>query len=198
MSEGAELNVAVEGMTDEANVRRLLAEFGHTAIRVFPSGGKGPLLEKLPRYNTAARHRPWLVLVDLDHHAECAAAARAQWLPSPSDGMCLRIAVPEAESWLLADRESLAGFLGVAVSRIPLDPESLDDPKQTLVNLARRSRWRAIRDGMVPSQASGRAVGPLYPTLVSQYVFGQWRPQVAAEYADSLRRFRVRVSELLA
>ncbi len=197
MSERAELNVAVEGMTDEALVRRLLAEFGHTAIRVFPSGGKGLLLEKLPRYNIAAQHRPWLVLIDLDHDAECAAAARALWLPRPSDEMCLRIAVPEAESWLLADRESLAGFLGVAVSHIPLHPESLDDPKQTLVNLARRSRRKAIREGMVPRQASGRAVGPLYASLVNQYVSGFWRPQVAAEYADSLRRCMLRVSELI-
>jgi len=198
MPERAELNVAVEGMTDEAIVRRVLGELGYAPIRVFPSGGKVALLQKLPRYNIAAQHRPWLVLVDLDHDAECAAAARALWLPSPSDDMCLRIAVPEAESWLLADRDSLAGFLGVVVSRIPLDPESLDDPKQTLVNLARRSRRRAVREGMVPRRASGRAVGPLYTSLVIQYVFGAWRPQVAAGYADSLRRFMLRVSELPA
>jgi len=197
MPERVELNVAVEGMTDEAIVRRVLGELGHTAIRVFLSGGKGLLLERLLRYNTAARHFPWLVLIDLDHDAECAAAARALWLPSQSDDMCLRIAVREAESWLLADRDTLAGFMGVTMSHIPLDPEALDDPKQALVNLARRSRRRAIREGMVPRQASGRAVGPLYTSLVNQYVLGSWRPQVAAEYADSLRRFVLRVSELI-
>lgn len=191
-----ELYVAIEGATDEAIVRRVLGEIGHASMRLFVSGGKGALLNRLPSYNQAARHQPWLVLIDLDHDAECAAAARRQWLASPSQGMCLRIAVREVESWLLADSESIARFLGVPRSRIPLDAEALDDPKQTLVDLARHSRRREIREAMVPRQASGRVVGQLYVSMINQFVANSWRPQIAAQHADSLRRFMLRVCDL--
>jgi hypothetical protein len=50
--------------------------------------------------------------------------------------MC-RFAVNELESWLLADREGLANFLGIAVSRMPICPEREEFPKKTLVNISR-------------------------------------------------------------
>jgi len=60
---------------------------------------------------------------------------------------------------VLADRQRLARFLRIPMTRIPPDPEVVDHPKEFLVNLARRSRARAIREDMVPTQQSGRQVG---------------------------------------
>lgn len=54
--------------------------------------------------------------------------------------MCFRIAVREVEAWLLADAEQAAGFLAVPLARIPAEPETLPDPKATLIALAGRSR----------------------------------------------------------
>ena len=46
----------------------------------------------------------------------------------------------------MADAETLAGYLEIARNKVPVDTESLDFPKTTLVNLARRSRRKRIRE----------------------------------------------------
>ncbi len=190
-------SAAVEGPTDEAVLRRVVEHLGATLGPVYGKTGKATLLRQLSGYNQAARLRPWIVLVDLDRDAECAPPARAQWLPTPAAHMCLRIAVREVESWLLADRETLAVFLAVAHSRIPVHPEDLDNPKETLVNLARGSRRRDIRVDMVPRQQSGRSEGPAYASRLIEYAQGPWRPDVAMQHADSLQRLCSRVAALI-
>src|SRR6266849_4052476 len=140
---------AVEGLVDEAVARRLIAQVGATPGPVYGRNGKEFLRQRLGGYNLASQHSPWLVIVDLNHEVGCAPDLRLQWLPAPARFMCFRVAVRETEAWLLADRERIARFLGVAIARVPRDPEALDDPKQTVVNLASRSRRRAIREEMV-------------------------------------------------
>ena len=114
-----------------------------------------------------------------------------KWLDSPAPRMCFRIAVRAVETWLLADRQRLAQFLSIPVSRIPPVLEAVDDPKLLLVNLARHSRQRATREDMVPRQRSGRKVGPAYASRLMEFVEDTttgWRPDVAAEESDSLKR----------
>lgn len=97
----------------------------------------------------------------------------------------------QIEAWLFADRERLARFLSVASSRIPQDPESLDNPKQTMVNLARQSRRRQIIEDMVPRPNSGRNVGPAYTSRLIEFVqdaTNGWNPGVASRLSDSLNR----------
>lgn len=191
-------SAAVEGPTDEAVLRRVVEHLGATLGPVYGKTGKATLLRQLHSYNQAAQFWPWIVLVDLDRDAECAPPARTQWLPTTATHMCFRIAVREIESWLLADRETLADFLGVALSRIEANPEALDDPKATLVNLARRSRRRGIRVDMVPRPESGRSEGPAYTSRLIEYAQGFWRPEIAAQHADSLQRLCRRVAELIS
>ena len=112
--------------------------------------------------------------------------------------MCFRVAVRQIEAWLLADSERLARFLSIAIARVPVDPEALDNPKETLVNLARHSRRRDIREDMVPRPRSGRSVGAAYTSRLIEFAETQWRPEIAAERADSLRRCRIRIERLIA
>lgn len=191
-------SAAVEGPSDEAVLRRVVEHLGVALGPVYGKSGKATLLKQLHSYNQAARYQPWIVLVDLDRDAECAPPARTQWLPTTTTHMCFRIVVREIESWLLADRETLADFLGVALSRIEATPEALDDPKATLVNLARRSRRRNIRVDMVPRPESGRSEGPAYTSRLIEYAQGAWRPEIAAQHADSLQRLCRRVTELIS
>jgi hypothetical protein len=80
-----------------------------------------------------------LMLVDfMDTGLECPPEVPVAWLPDRCSKMLLRAVVREIESWLLADASGISRFLGVSVSLVPRDPESLKDPKQSLVNLARR------------------------------------------------------------
>lgn len=182
---------AIEGPIDEAVLRRLVQHVGATLGPVYGKNGKKQLQRQIHGYNQAARFTPWVVLVDLDHDADCAPPLKAAWLPNPAPYLCFRVAVREVEAWLLADRERLARFISVEVSHIPRTPEAVADAKQTLVNLARRSRRRAIREDMVPRPESGRQVGPAYTSRLIEFVEDTqngWRPDVAAAASESLSR----------
>lgn len=185
------VNVLVEGITDEAVIRRVLGYVGLTCGTVYGKRGKSDLLRRLPNYNQAARFAPWLVVVDLNQDAECAPDFVRSVLPNPAGRMQFRVAVRAIEAWLLADAERLAAFLGVPVARIPPNPDAEPDPKTTLINLARRSRRRAIHEDIVPLEGSGGRVGPGYPGRLIEFVTATkhlWRPEVAVQRSDSLRR----------
>lgn len=185
------ISCAVEGLVDEALVKRL-GEHLHAPIgHVYGKKGKDYPKQKIEGFNNAARFKPWIVLIDLDHDYECAPPLIESLLPSQFSNMCFRVAVREAEAWILADRENLANFLSIHVSKIPPCPESIPDPKLTIVNLARQSRKREIQADMVPRPASGRLVGPAYTSRLIEFIEDQkngWRPDVASQYSDSLNR----------
>ncbi len=182
---------AVEGDVDEAVVRCLIEHIQARTRAVYGRNGKGHLHRRLSGYNQAARFSPWIVLVDLDHDSECAPPFRDSWLPDPSQYMCFRVAVRAVKAWLMADRERLARFLSVDLARIPQNVESVSHPKLTMVEIAQHSRRREIREDMVPRAGSGRVVGPAYTARLIEFVmvakFG-WRPEVAAECSESLKR----------
>lgn len=188
MAGGIVISAAVEGIVDEAVVRKLIAHTGATPGAVYGKEGKASLRKKIADYNSAAQRRPWIVLVDLDRDDDCAPPLRNAWLPQPAPHLCFRVAVREVEAWLLADAERLAGFLSVARSKLPPDPERLADPKTTMVNLARSSRRHAVQEDMVPRKGSGRQVGPAYSSRLIEFVSSSWQPDVAARRSDSLRR----------
>lgn len=188
MADGIAISAAVEGVVDEAVVRKLIAYAGAMPGDVHGRQGKAFLRQRMVGYNHAARHSPWIVLVDLDRDADCAPSLRAAWLPAPSPRLCFRIAVREVESWLMADAERLSEFLRVARSRLPRAPERIQDPKTEMVNLARNSRRRDIRDDMVPRPESGRSVGAAYASRLIEFVADRWRPDHAARRCESLRR----------
>jgi hypothetical protein len=181
----------VEGDLDEAVLRRVVACAGLSLGRTYGRKGKPFLLQSIDGYNNAARFFPWIVLIDLDGDCDCAPECIEQWLPDPAPHMCLRVAVRAIEAWVLADRERIANWLGVPAARIPENPDRLDDPKRRLIDLARSSRRRALRDDLVPREGSGREVGALYTARMTEFVQDEndgWRPDLALRVSDSLRR----------
>ena len=188
----------VEGASDEGMARSILIECGLMPGIVSGRHGKDHIKKKIRGYNHAAKRIPWFVLVDLDDPNSCPAELCNIWLPEPGNFMVLRVAVVEMESWLMADREMTATFLGVAISKVPTMPDGLPDPKQYLINLARRSRKREIREGLVPRIGSGALVGPTYASDIGNFGRTQWRPNVAAQNSPSLARCIARLRELAA
>lgn len=188
MSAVVTISAAVEGSLDEAVVSRLIRHVGGRLGTVYGKNGKPFLRDRIGGYNNAARHAPWLVLVDLDTEGDCAPPMCAAWLPHPAPRMCFRVAVRAVEAWLMADPERLAPFIGTARSKVPATPETLEHPKHTMVGLARLSRRREVRQDMVPRHGSLRTEGPAYTARLMEYAADHWRPDVAAERADSLRR----------
>jgi hypothetical protein len=128
------------------------------------------------------------VLRDLDFDSACPGQLCQQLVSRKSANLLLRIPVRSIESWLLADGDSLAAYLRISKSLVPANPEELDHPKRDLVNLARRSRSRRVREAMVPSEGMTIPVGPAYTDSIIEFVAEQWDPQRACQTSASLRR----------
>ncbi|MBK8978723.1 MAG: hypothetical protein IPM29_22725 [Planctomycetes bacterium] len=190
------VNIVVEGPTDEAVARRLLDDAGLLVDRVFGGRGKSNLDARLAGFAKAARRSPWFVLRDLDQDADCAPTLVARLVPVRPVLLSVRIAVRELEAWLLADRERAASWLGVSVSLVPRDPDSEPNPKSTLLNLARRSKHRAILEDLIPPRDSTSIVGRGYRSQILRFASERWRPSVAALSSDSLARCLRAVDEL--
>jgi hypothetical protein len=187
------VQLVVEDPLSEAVVRRLLQDLPIAIGACYGRQGFGYIRKKIGAFNHAAKVCPFLVLTDLDTR-ECAAALIREWLPQHRHpNLLFRVAVREVESWLLADPAGLAAFLGIASRIIPTDPDSLDDPKRTLIDLTRTSRKRDLREAIVPRPGSTAAIGPDYNGALAGFVAQNWNPVEAGRRSDSLRRFRIAV-----
>ncbi len=184
------VNIAVEDSLSDAVLRRLLAASSQrfAVTQSFSRGGFGYLKSKIKGFNVAARGTPFVVLTDLDS-SPCAASLIEQWLPVPKHhNLLFRVAVREVEAWLLADRSNLAEHLAVSVAHIPRDPDALHDPKNELIEAAKKSRRREIRESIVPARNTTAKQGPDYNDFLGRFVASTWEPDVAKNSSESLRR----------
>jgi len=191
-------DLLVEGPTDEAVGRRLLAATGHLPGTCYGRRGCTFIQRSIAGYAQRARFgAPMLALVDLmDFEYECAPSLALALLPNRPDLLLLCVVVRELESWILADRDGIADFLGVSKALVPATPETLADPKRTLVNLARRSRKRLIREAMVPLPGMSASIGPGYVLEVQHFVDQHWNLNRARAASRSLNRCLERLQAL--
>lgn len=183
--------VAVEDPLSEAITRKLLAEVRPDlpVTTVLGNRGNGYLRAKAREMNRVAAKLPVFLLTDLDSPARCPPSVIAEWLSArPAENLLFRVAVVEVESWVLADREQAAAFIGVPDHRIPLDTDAIPDPKQFLVNLARRSRSADLRTDLVPAAGSTATVGPMYNPRLGFFVSKHWSAIRARTASASLDR----------
>lgn len=151
------------------------------------------LKKNLARYTQIARLHPVLCLADTD--GKCALRMRQQWLPGGfPDRFHLRLAVPEIESWVMADRNALANFLVISEATIPERLDELHDPKQVILNLAARSRRKNIRQEVVSKSGNKPGIG--YNAHLREFLSQYWRPHIAGENSPSLARAIRRLTEL--
>ncbi len=191
------VTAAVEGPSDEAALRQIVQTVGVQLGEVYGRNGKVQVVRSLGGYNYAARHEPWVVLIDLDNEA-CVVSALNTWLPEPSDLMCLRVAVRELEAWLLADRERFSQYFSVSLALIPMSPDDLQDPKLALLNLVRRSRRSSIKFDMLPDPKLGQSIGPAYTAKIIEFINAEdgWRANIAAQSSPSLQRAIEAIAQL--
>ncbi len=184
------INLAVEDSLSEAVLRRVLssATKQYAIGTAYSRGGYGYLRKMIRPFNNAARVTPFLVVTDLDD-GECAPVFITEWLPETQNGnLIFRVAVREIEAWVLGDQSAVASFLGIRRDLIPDNPETLENPKEFLVQLAMRSRKRELKKDIVPRLGSTSKVGPNYNGRLVEFVNSTWDPRAAAESCDSLSR----------
>jgi hypothetical protein len=155
---------------------------------VYSRGGNGYLRRTIDGFNNAAKGTPFLLGTDLDTY-ECPSALIDDWLTSPKHhNLLIRVAVREAEAWVLADRNSFANFIGVGVANIPPDVEALVNPKEVLIQIARNSRKKQMRDDICPRPNSTSKIGPNYNACLGSFVSENWNPGAARLNSRSLDR----------
>jgi hypothetical protein len=128
------------------------------------------------------------MLTDLDT-APCPSGKIHDWLGrKPSRGFLFRICVREVEAC-----EAMAAFLKIKEDQVPSAPESLQDPKASLIKLAQKAP-RPIRVGLTPKGSA--PIGPDYNDLLSGFISDLWSISRASDRAPSLARARQRIAEL--
>ncbi len=187
MSSHIPINLAVEDDLSDAVLRKILPARYEVGV-CYNRGGFDYLKRTIHGFNNASKGMPYLVLTNLDR-VECAPKLIKEWLPIPiHHNLLFRVAVREVETWVLADRDRFAKFVGIRKALVPVDVDAINDPKECLINLANRSRKRELRDDIVPIEGSTAKQGPNYNGRLISFVEEFWNPHEAMHNSPSLER----------
>jgi len=185
------IHIAVEDPLSEAVVRKLLStsSVNYHIGSCFGKTGFGYLKSKINGFNKAAQGNPFFVLTDLDTSFNCAPELVTNWITGVKHpNLIFRVAVKEVETWLLADKKTFSTFLKINQNLIPQNVEAVIDPKQTVIELAKKSPNRDLREDIVPPERSTRKQGPNYNNRMIGYVNDNWNILHAIKNSQSLLR----------
>lgn len=181
------INLVYEDDLSEAVMFRLINHFDDkfNVHNTYSGHGFGYLKSNIKGFNQASAVSPYFMLTDLDNY-NCPPSLINDWINFPlHSNFIFRIAVREVEAWLLADIEGLSDFFKISPVNFPLSPENEIDPKNTLIQLARRSRIRRIREDVVPINENA-SIGPNYNGCLMEFVIKKWNIQTALTRSTSL------------
>lgn len=188
--------LATEDVLSEAIGLRLIAEIEipHSAPMKLRRGGSGYLRSKMDSWRQMAQHQMMVVLTDLDR-ANCLLEFRNQWLGPRlvPENLLFRIAVREVEAWILADHVAMRTLIG-AKGVLPEEPDLILDPKQHLLELAKRAP-REVRNDLIRAEGANAIQGLGYNSRLVSWVRTRWNPERASKLSPSLRRTRIRLRE---
>jgi hypothetical protein len=194
------LALATEDELSEVVGQKLVSDVGGDLMVTMQlrRGGFGYLRSRMRNFCELARQMPVLLLTDLDA-VQCPMTLIRDWSRNDAipDGLLFRVAVRQIESWLLADRESMANFFKVSLRRLPRNPDELPDAKRLLLELASEAP-RKLREELLAVRGATAGQGLGYNALLSDFVRVRWNPASAAMRSDSLSRARLRLAELAA
>lgn len=191
----------VEDTPSAAVLRRLVEYRNQTAAHElhflpgFPqiTRGNGNLKKKCPGLLAMAKSGATVVcLTDLDSRP-CPGALLTDWFNwsrnHSSDlpkNLIFRIAVREIESWIVADRDAWATFIGIPAANFTQRPDELPDPKQSLLRVLSAKGKKKLHVEMLPRGTAH--VGPRYNEVLCRFIESEWAPERASECSPSLKR----------
>ena len=179
------VTLGVEDRLSELVAKRLISEYAPNleVSETLGLRGNRQLRQSLRQFNAIAIHqRPALIFTDLDRPRSCPPALLRNWMQglAISSQLMIRVAVLEVEAWLLANRVSIAQWLSVSANRVPDNPESVVDPKRTLIELANHSSYRSLRAEIIPRRGNGtHQIGPGYNQSVGEFAVQRWNTEAA-------------------
>lgn len=193
----ASVALATEDELSEAVGIRLLAEIEQPLeVSLFlRKGGSGYLRSKMDNWCQLAIQQPVILLTDLDDK-QCPSILIDDWFGRKARpaNLLFRVAVREIESWLLADHEAMK-FLLSNRGKLPNDPDTLQNPKQRLLQLAKLAK-REVRLDLLSDEGAIASQGIGYNARLGDMVRNEWSPKRAAVRSSSLRRTIGRLEEL--
>lgn len=198
----ADFYIATEDRLSETLAEVLVTSTGHRVVARIPKdrrrhAGFGYLKTRLPDF-IASCHGGlnFLLLTDLDTRP-CPPDLLDDWLGTTAkpDTLLLRVAVREVEAWVLADRVEFANWLGISDALVPTSPEICPDPKAELLKLAAKSRYRGLKEGLLPKKDGISKVGLEYNDLLCNFVKEKWHIDTALSLSPSLAKACQRLRE---
>ncbi len=181
--------LAIEDKLSEVVSIKILQSLGISVSQQLGLKGNGYLQTKAPNFNQTAKGFPVFLLTDQDSPDQCPPQLIRSWIKGKrSSQFFLRVAVMEIESWIMADRDGFAGLLAIPPHRIPQNTDSIRQPKEFLVSLARLSKRVAIREDLVPAPGATSKVGPGYNSRLAEFVRAHWNLKQASTVSTSLKR----------
>jgi hypothetical protein len=186
-----------DALSEAVGLKIIRTEMGvDTSVVPLRKNGFGYLKAKMRDFVGMSARNVVALITDLDA-VECAPRMKADWFfgLQQTEKFIFRIAVRETESWIMADRLHFSNFLGVSENLFPENPETLLDPKATLVKVARGAR-RELRSDLVPGRGVKAKQGIGYNEVLCSFVEETWDCRRASQNSDSLRRACQRLSEV--
>ncbi|MBH1364776.1 hypothetical protein I5T79_10825 [Stenotrophomonas maltophilia] len=191
--------IASEDGLIEAILRRVLVDLNYDmdAVIAICAGGRSKLQAKIPALiRSASGGLPVIICTDLDS-TPCIVRMKNDWFPQGVPrNIVFSVATREADAWILAD-PGISKYLASSTA-VPSDPESVQDPKSSLIEIAKRSRKRDIKEEMIVAKGAVARVGPGYNVVLANFVEFEWNIEVASQKCKGLRRLLQRVSTLVA
>lgn len=189
-----------EDILSEAVVKKMVRSVNKNAGRNFEivnfrRWNKYTIKDRMADINKEAKSFPYFIVTDQDTVDRCPPNAIKELHEPPNPNLLYRFATMEIESWILADREAIAKFLSVPVSKIPDTTDSIGEPKEFIVKLVRRYSPGKIQKKFIPLDRSKRKVGRGYNPEIERFVNDHWNPNIAANHSPSLQRALARLEK---
>ena len=151
MTFGTYVVLVVEDELSAAVMGKLINDVNPNLVidRTINTRGCGDMKKGMEKWKNGSKGIPHILLTDLDKY-ECPVHLISDWgAKNLPEGLLFRVAKREVEAWLLGDSSGIADFLGVAKIKIPVSPEDEKDPKNCILELARRSKKKRLAAELV-------------------------------------------------
>lgn len=158
--------------------------------------GYGNFVKEIEGMNNVAANAMHVFMLADGDQGLCIVEQVRRWMPAhPADRFILRLAVREAESWVLADREGFSRFAQVSQDIIPREPDKIENSKQHLLSIVRKGKSRLLKDEMLPGKRSNAPVGLGYNDHLKAFIREEWCLERAIQNSPSLARAIPRLTE---